>query len=515
MKRFFTVFLLFAVCFASFATFNGIVVSTPTFMFENYPLVSFGSGTGNNLRNNVSNDNWYETYQDIYYRYYDHEGLLDLGIEMQEDHFAFAVDVDLRQTSKSYFTKTLYSNIPYLGNDLNAILDMNFPRTAYGEIFFDKFFLSVGRRPIGWGPGNHDFAISTDVPFEDHIWFDYKTNLKKSSLDYNFVVMSFNSEAIDNKTAEEVLDNIEGEAYDKIDEYRGIKTLIAHKVGFLWSNFRFSIGELNMVYGEYPNLVDFNPFGIYHNLFQDRKSNVMGYIEMEGLLNFGDAGKARIYGSFAMDDFDLPGEGENGKPGALGMSAGVQYHILDGAESKVMASNSEKYALNAESFKFNDGLNVSYEFYFCTPYMYNRFSDEGKFTVPHKLYNAGKTLREANAFYIGFKYGPNSIFHELRVEYSAEKVKADLGVGLLIRGDAYGIDSAYGQDAVDAGVVDYDYRYKLYGNHITTLIVDGSFKWIYADGLQLQVGATGAYDITDKAFACSVTIANKVDFVGL
>ncbi len=513
MKRFFSILMLLAVCFAAFATFNGIVVSTPTFMFENYPLVNL---EGEHHVKGHAVNGWYETYQDVYYRYFDHEGLLDLGIEMKEDHFAFALDIDARQTFKQYITSDQYSNIPYVGNDINAILDMNFPRTAYGEVFFDKFFLSVGRRPIGWGPGNHDFAISDDVPFEDHVWFDYKTDLKGSAFDYNFVVIGFNTEALDSDTAAEILEDVENAEYDNIDAYRGIKTLLAHRVGFSWTSFRFSVGELNLIYGEYPNLVDLNPFGIYHNLFQDRKSNVMGYIEMEGLLNFGDLGKARVYGSFAMDDFDLPGERDknNGKPGAIGLSAGAQYHIFDGETSNVMPSNKEKYSLKADSFKFNDGLNVSYEFYFCTPYMYNRFSDEGKYTVPFKLYGS-PTMREANAFYIGFKYGPNSMFHEIRMDYSSETMKAELGLGLLLRGDAYDIDSDYGVDAVTAGTVDYDYRFKLYGDVITTLIVDGSFKWLYADGLQLQVGATGAYDITDNAFACSVTIANKVDFLGL
>lgn len=518
MKRIVIAVLCLFVCFSLSAKLSGIVSADPSVFISSYPLLSLGD---NRHVSGSEEAGWFERAQDYYYRYFKLNGLLDLGLRLDDEHFSFVLDVDLRQTFTSFLKKRLYSNIPYVGNDLNAILDMNFPRTAYGEVSFDKFFLSVGRRPIGWGPGTYDFAIGDSVPFQDNIWFDYKTKAGNTSISYNFVAIGFNTEALDNDTPTEVMDNFETGQYDDIDEYRGIKTLLAHRVGFGWSNFRFSIGELNLIYGEYPNLVDANPFGIYHNLFQDRKSNVMGYLEIEGLIDLGDAGKLRVFGTFAMDDFDLPNEKEkkNGKPGAIGLSAGVQYHVFDGEESVVMSSNSEKYRLSSDSFRFKDGLNISYEFYFCSPYMYNRAVEEGKFTVPFKQYGS-PTMREANAFFIGFQYGPNSMLHELRAEYSSGKLEVEVGVGLLLRGDAYGIESPYGIDYVKSdtnpdGIVDYDYRYKLYGDEIITVLATASAKWLYAPGFQLQASLNCAWDTTNERFAYEIGISNKIDFLGM
>ena len=482
MKRTVTVLAMLVCAFTLFATFGGIVSANPAAMYGNYPL------------HNDEDPDWFETAQDYFYRYYDQEGLLDLGLFLKEDHFSVVLDIDLRQTLRSFYRDRYYSNIPYLGNDLNAILDMNFPRFAFGEVRFDKFFISIGRRPIGWGPSSHDMAISAEVPFLDNLWFDYKTELRKMTFDYNFLAVSFNAEAIDSKTPTAVLDNYENyldgvNPERGFDEYRGIKTLLAHRIGFAWSSFRFSIGELNLVYGEYPNLLDMNPFGIYHNLFQDRKSNVMGYLEMEGLLRLGGEASVRVFGTFAMDDLDLPNERtkNNGKPGAIGYNLGIELHLLDGEASRTMQTNLEKYALKADTFRNNDGLNISYEFFFCSTYMYNRAVNEGKYTVPLKLYGS-PTMRESNAFYLGFKYGPNSILHQLNASWSSGDLYAGLSAGLLLRGDAYSITSDYGVDYVKTnenptGIVDYDYRYKLYGNVTRTLVFDVDFRWLYAQGL--------------------------------
>ena len=128
-------------------------------------------------------------------------------------------------------------------------------------------------------------------------------------------------------------------------------------------------------------------------------------------------------------------------------------------------------------------------------------------------------MREANAFFIGFQYGPNTMLHEFRTRYSSGKLEVEVSLGLLLRGDAYGIDSAYGKEYVKSdtnpdGIVDYDYRYRLYGDVIRTVLADASVKWLYAPGFQLQANLNCAWDATHGRFSYTVGISNRIDFLG-
>ena len=495
MKKVLSVLVLtFATSVALFASVSLISKANPQLLYDNFPRFNLTLKADSE---EYKNRGFYTTTQDVYYRYYNRDSFFDIGFRLDDEYFNLVFDIDLRETISSFYKRNYYSNVPYQFNILNDILDLNFPRYAYGASTLGKFYFSVGRRPISWGPATHQFAISKDVPYLDNIWVDYKTDLKNGTFDFNYVVISMNKLALQG-------------SYD--DEASGkYKTIAAHRIGFNFSSFRFSIGELNLIYNRLADLMDINPFAIYHNLYQNG-SNVMAYIEVEGLFDIGNFGKLRLYGELALDDFSLSVEGEKGKPTAFGVVGGIQWHLFDGEESKTLKENSELYTLSSQTYEFKTGLNLTYEIYFCNPYIYNRETDAGKFTVP--LYTDGNSsLFTPNAIYLGFKYGPNSLYQELRVDYINGKLEGSLALGILIRGDAYTINSPYGDSTVGTGVIDYNSVYKLYGNKMTTVLLTAEATYLYASGLQLEVSLEAAFDTYNEKNAVCLTIGHRIDLM--
>ncbi len=503
MKKTFSLLVLILLVSASlFASVAFIGKANPQLLYDNFPQFDLGKIKADSEE--YKNRGFYTTIQDVYYRYFDRDSFFDIGFRVDDEHVNIVFDIDLRQTLNSFYRRTFYSNLPYKLDTLNDILDLNFPRYAYGEASLGKFYISLGRRPISWGPGKHQLAISGEVPSLDNIWADYKTELKSGTFNYNYVYICMNKLALRNG----------------VTGYVPSKSVAAHRVGWSWDSFRFSIGELNLIYGDenddnkknrYPDLVDINPFSVYHNLYQDG-SNVMAFFDIEGLINLGKAGKIRLFGEFVMDDFSLPTEGKKGKPTAFGVGGGLQWHVLDGQEATTLKDSSELYKLSSETFEFKSGLNFTYEIYFCNPYIYNRDSYPGKFTVP--LYTDGESIiREPNAMYLGFKYGLNSLYQEVRADYCNANLEASLSLGLLVRGDGYTLDSLYGQKAEEAGVIDYNSIFKLYGNKMATILLNAEAAYLYAPGLQLEASLEAAFDLYNKKNAVCITLGHRIDLM--
>ncbi len=483
-KKLISVIFLSLISFLLFASFNATLLLSPDLSYSNYPLFDL---TLSPYSDEYRSRGFYETKQDVYYRYFEDNRLGDIGFSVEDEYFRIVFDIDIRGTLNSYYEKRTYSNIPYDFSILNNIFDLNFPRYAFGEFRAGNLFLSAGRRPLNWGGATHNIALSSDVPFLDSIWAEYNI----SSLRYNFVYISTNRAALRNAESQD-------------------KTIILHSIGYNSDFLKFTIGELNLIYGRIPNLVDISPFGVYHNLYQNY-SNVMLYLDAEWLV----IPSLRIYSEFAMDDFDLPTEShEKGKPSAHAVMAGIEWQIINGKESSTIRSDREKYTLSSPSLGFSTGLLLSYEIYFCNPYMYNREREDGKFTVP--LYMDGyRSIAEPNAFYLGFKFGPNSLYQKISIGYISGNISTNLDLGLLIRGSSYTIDSKYGTEGYTSREIDYNYRYRLYGDKMTTLLISSSLSWLYKPGLQIDISFSSAFDFYNKKNALSLTLAHTVSFMDL
>ncbi len=465
----------------------------PYFTFDNAPsgidedmgYLSWKNSTG------LVNADWWETKQDYWLRAFEKPGFLDIGMTVDTDKVDMVFVLDIRQDTFQHFKDSgkILTNIPFVG----AVIDLNFPRVGYVDYTStdQSIYLSLGRRQIKWGPSTYDMALSDSQPFLDNFYASYNTPVSEDwKFEYSFIGIAYKF------------------AMASEDLPDGPQSTFSHRFSFSNnSTFRIALAELNNVYGKDPSLLDFTPFGLWHDNYQDNYSNVMLNVAVEGLI-----GPVRIFGTFTMDDFDLGHElqsnGWSNKPQAMGFTAGVEYHILDGKKVETSKFDYSDYALVEENFK-KTGLNVGYEFYYCSTFMYNRDTEAGKFTSPYQfisLTGAGYCY-DYNAFYLGFKYGPDTLVHRFYVEYEASPIKAWASAELIKRG-SYTVESPYGSS--DYYATHGLNTMKLTDPVTTTLKVELGAAYNVQAGLQGLAQLGYARDLTHGTQAFSATVGASV-----
>lgn len=497
MKKTLSILLLLLAAFAAFASVGFVLNVKPYFTFDNSPAGIAEGSNGLNWNNSSTgegpvNANWWETKQDYFNRAFSKPGFLDIGFVVDTDKVGMVFLLDIRQDTFQHFKDDgkILTNIPFVG----AMIDLNFPRVGYVDFTSsdESFYASVGRRQIKWGPSTYDMAISDSQPYLDNFYLSYKTPVGVGT--WNF---KYDFTGIAYKLFMNYGHNVEG----------GQKSTFAHRFAFGNDSVRIAVAELNNVYGKEPSLLDFTPFGIWHDNYQDNYSNVMLNLAVEGV-----AGPVRLYGTFTMDDFDLPHELGSDvwseKPQAMGFTAGVEVHILDGEPVESSRFEYNEYALRDDTFR-KIGLNVSYEFYYCSTFMYNRKVNAGKYTVPFQfisLTGAGYCFDD-NAFYLGFKYGPDTMVNRLFVEYESNPLSAFASAELIMRG-SYTIDSKYG---------DKDYyeskglsTMKLTDPIVTVLKLQAGASYNVQKGLKASASLGFTKDITHGTSAFAATIGASV-----
>lgn len=497
MKKTLFVILLILTAFTAFASVGFVLNVKPYFTFDNSPA---GIAEGSNWLNwnNSStgegpvNANWWETKQDYFNRAFSKPGFLDIGFVVDTDKVGMVFLLDIRQDTFQHFKDDgkILTNIPFVG----AMIDLNFPRVGYVDFTSsdESFYTSVGRRQIKWGPSTYDMAISDSQPYLDNFYLSYKTPVGVGTWNFKY--------------------DFTGIAYKLFMNYShpvegGQKSTFAHRFAFGNDSVRIAVAELNNVYGKEPSLLDFTPFGIWHDNYQDDYSNVMLNLAVEGVV-----GPVRLYGTFTMDDFDLPHELGSDvwseKPQAMGFTAGVEVHILDGEPVESSRFEYNEYALRDDTFR-KIGLNIGYEFYYCSTFMYNRKVNAGKYTVPFQfisLTGAGFCFDD-NAFYLGFKYGPDTMVNRLFVEYEANPLSAFASAELIMRG-SYSIDSEYGNKDYynDNGLS----KMKLNDPVVTVLKLHAGASYNVQKGLKASTSFGFTQDITHGTSAFAATIGASV-----
>lgn len=498
MKKSLLLFLVIAVAFSVYASVGFVLNVKPYFTFDNSPAGVVEDSSWLDWKNGGTgvgavNDDWWETKQDYFNRAFDKPGFLDVGFVVDTDKVGMVFLLDIRQDTFQHFKDNgkILTNIPFVG----AIVDLNFPRVGYVDYTSsdESFYASVGRRQIKWGPSTYDMAISDSQPYLDNFYLSYETPVGAGSawsFKYDFTGIAY-----------KLFMN-----YDH-DVDGGPKSTFAHRFSFGNDSVRIAVAELNNVYGKEPSLLDFTPFGIWHDNYQDNYSNVMLNLAVEGVV-----GPVRLYGTFTMDDFDLPHElgsdGWSGKPQAMGFTAGVELHILDGEPVQSSKFEYNEYALKDDTFR-KIGLNVGYEFYYCSTFMYNRDVNAGKFTVPFQfisLTGAGYCFDD-NAFYLGFKYGPDTMVNRLVVEYEANPLSAFASAELIMRG-CYTIDSQYGDKEYykSEGLS----KMKLNEPIVTVLKLQAGASYNVQKGLKACASLGFTQDITHGTGAFAATIGASI-----
>ena len=505
MRKLIAVLCILLVAGALFAEVKGVVNFKPQFKFDNTPAagvetegyynnIGWKKETGNQL------DDWYMTKQDYWLEAFREPSILDLGFVAQGDKFGVVFIMDIRQDTLAYFkdgNKGNWSNIPFL----RLMIELNFPRMGYIDYRSSdgNFYASLGRRQIKWGPATYDLAIADSQPFLDNAYIQINVPMKNGwTFWYSLTGIAYKYFLAYGKYIDA--------SYVADPDYTtwGPKTTFAHKFSMENEKLRFSFSELNNIYGKDPSILDFSPTVVWHDNYQDDFSNVMLSFTFEGKF-----GPVRAFANFTMDDYDLPHETPepgtfSGKPPAIGFVAGVELNLLKGEGIESSKFNYQDYALKEDTFKTETGLNIGYEIYYCSKFMYNRKHDVGKFTSPYQFISfAGSGYCfDTNAFYLGFKYGPDTLLHRIYAEYTNNPLKLWGSLEILKRG-SYTIDTEYSPAYSNAHL---NTPYDLTPPVTTVLLLEAGASYYLQEGFRLDAELGFTRDITHgtSAFRASV-----------
>jgi hypothetical protein len=277
------------------------------------------------------------------------------------------------------------------------------------------------------------------------------------------------------------------------------KSIFAHRVLWEGKNLKIGVSELNLLRGVVPNLVDISPFGVYHNLYMDGYSNVMLDVFAQGRI-----GKsASLYGEFVMDDLVMPWESFSGRPTAFGLLAGGRWRILEGQPYERPRLHDRDYALRDEGFAQKGGLTARFEHYRTTSYLYGRETEYGRWTLPdHRLVGAFPFyFNEANAFALGFPWGPDTALTSLGLSWESRDLVAGFSLSLLRKGGRT-IDSAY-----DTTNAEQDW-FGLTGVVKSSIIVEISVEYSITRKLGLSAFSTLAFmDEASATVGCGLFFA--------
>ena len=184
-------------------------------------------------------------------------------------------------------------------------------------------------------------------------------------------------------------------------------------------------------------------------MYQDAYSNVMLEASAEGRI-----GSARVYGEFVMDDLVMPWELAAARPTAMGFLAGGTWKLQEGSAYGFGAMREGDYRLADRSFGAPGGLSLRFEYYRTTAYLYCRYVDSGRWTVPdHRLVSASPFyLFNDGAFCLGFPWGPDTRMGTIRLEWEETKLRTTLSLSFLQKG-ANTIDNGYSDTS--AGAADW------------------------------------------------------------
>lgn len=488
-KRIIVFLLVFLSSLLAFSSIRPFLSISPYFVMDGHEVMY--SSEPNNFQGLLDRYDGIpsssETIQETILRFGKRKPLLEAGFEIEGERVFLALKIEIREELYNFVTVSPKSNIPYLGNTRYAITDAQYPQVAFLEYSNPYLLFSIGRRKLDMGPGKYSFILSSEAqPNLDSLVLGAFYNEGDFSLDYSFYAIPGTGEVFSSY-------GVASDIY---------KTFFVHKVAAANSHFRFGLSEINCVYGSYPTLMDFTPFVLWHNLYVDEHSNVMIEVSLEGKI-----GPVRLWGEYAQDDLylnfgGLTEGGFNNKPTAIGVGLGFDWLLMDGEEYGRSDRSTLGYAFKEETLEEKGGLHLYGEFYWASNYLYNRrdhgvegeefyANDQyGKFTLPYRFYSShGGTTDKSDAYFLGFPFGPGTIYGMVSLEGENSRMKYGVGLSLLMRGEKNinsTIDSSSATDCIEL-----QGEIKSIWSISTSLRLNASE--IYR-GLELDASTTFSYD---------------------
>ena len=488
-KRIIVFLLVFLSSLLAFSSIRPFLSISPYFVMDGHEVMY--SSEPNNFQGLLDRYDGIpsssETIQETILRFGERKPLLEAGFEIEGERVFFALKIEIREELYNFVTVSPKSNIPYLGNTRYAITDAQYPQVAFLEYSNPYFLFSIGRRKLDMGPGKYSFILSSEAqPNLDSLVLGAFYNEGDFSLDYSFYAIPGTGEVF----------TPYGDASDIY------KTFFVHKVAAANSYFRFGLSAINCVYGSYPTLMDFTPFVLWHNLYVDEHSNVMIEVSLEGKI-----GPVRLWGEYAQDDLylnfgGLTEGGFNNKPTAIGVGLGFDWLLMEGEEYGRSDRSTLGYAFKEETLEEKGGLDLYGEFYWASNYLYNRrdhgvegeefYANDkyGKFTLPYRFYSShGGTTDKKDAYFLGFPFGPGTIYGMVSLEGENSRMKYGVGLSLLMRGEKNINSPINSSSATDC--IELQGEIKRIWSISTSLRLNASE--IYR-GLELDASTTFSYD---------------------
>ena len=271
-------------------------------------------------------------------------------------HFEYPIQYDLSGRLK-YIT----NSIGFDFETLYYYLDPSLPLFSYLSLIEESFKINIGRFPLKWGNALYPVTVSPTI-FQDN--FNLVFYFPKTK--YYFLAIS----SYPGFTSEEK--SVFG------GDLKDVKTIFAHRIEFDFNKINFSIGELNVIGGRTPDIIDIGPVVIYHHNFRNN-SNVVGMMD----LNVDLTENFSIYGEFSVDDIILAEE-------AGGITRPFAYAYVLGFEK----SFSEDFVLRGEYDFVNEWMYTTYDSPYMTVNVRHMFTTkDGRFFADYPL---------------GFIYGPDA-----------------------------------------------------------------------------------------------------------
>ncbi|SHH30722.1 hypothetical protein [Thermosipho atlanticus] len=354
----------------------------------------------------ITNDSWgwgasTNPAENVFYLFNEIPPFLNLSFKFSKNGFTLFSSVNIQ---KGLTTRTKEFGTNLFFNNFNFELlsfDTNFPELFYICYANNFSFVSIGRYPLKWGFSKYPITIS-NTTFQDNITFS--TKISNFRYTYHFIssypLLTPAEQNIQSTYSDQ---HTPGKIFDE-----PYKTIIAHKFDFEFNKLKFGIGELNVVGGKVPDIIDINPLMFFHNTFGEGYSNVLANIDFKYTItdNF------YLYGEFSLDDFQVPftEAGSNYKPGAHGYNIGGEF----------------KY----KNFSFWVEYDHTSEWMYITNYLpYLNISVRHFF-----LDNLTSPNRSLMDFPLGFKYGPDATMVSVGLNYSFSDFKIKIEYNFLVKG---------------------------------------------------------------------------------
>ncbi|ONN27796.1 hypothetical protein XJ44_02180 [Thermosipho affectus] len=303
----------------------------------------------------------------------------------------------------------LYTNIPFSKETTVKIKDpfLNFSFTSFDMNGPENFllgylkkdlFIGIGRYPIKWGDSKYPITIS-DTTFQDNLTISKK--FENFTYTYHFI----SSFPLLTKEEKHIQENYYEKHTPNLYFFEPFKTIVAHRFEFFLDDFRIAIGELNVVGGKAPDLIDLNPLMFFHNTYGEGYSNVLSSVDFSYSFK-----NLKIFGEFALDDYITPTETEDYKPNAYGYNLGIEFNL--------------------------DNFNIWFEYDFTSEWMYiTNYLPYLRINVRHfYLDNNNSPGRALADFPLGFRYGPDATMVSMGGNYKIENLKISFTYNFLVKG---------------------------------------------------------------------------------